>query len=264
MKSFKERKPLVPGERFARLVVLHLSDTSTPGNIEYLCQCDCGNFTLLTKSELRRGGTKSCGCLRKSQRPPLRMTHGYTSNGITPKEYKIWIGIKTRTMCQTHRSYQYYGARGIKICDRWINSFENFYSDMGPMPTPKHTIERIDNDGHYEPLNCIWATQNQQSNNKRSSRLITYQGKTQNVQRWSEELNIPRYIIFNRLNAGWKIEAIFTVPIKKVNLNQLYSFQNKSLTLKEWSNILGIKRHTLYARIHIYNWSIEKAFRVAC
>ena len=112
--------------------------------------------------------------------------------------YSTWLGMRARCNCPTSRRYSHYGARGIRVCSRW-DDFQLFAADMGPKPSPKHTIERIDNQGDYEPLNCRWATQKEQCSNKRNVRLITFDGFTGTIPDWCERLGLKYLTLYNRL-----------------------------------------------------------------
>lgn len=133
---------------------------SDKGRSRWLCQCACGNRRLADGDSLRRGRTTSCGCGRQIHRMHR-----------TP-EYRAWCGMRTRC-ASWYAEWKNYGGRGISICKRW-SSFENFYADMGPRPTPAHSVDRIDNDGNYEPNNCRWATKKEQARNRRTNRLTTF------------------------------------------------------------------------------------------
>lgn len=122
--------------------------------------------------------------------------HGH----VDTSEYRSWKDMKARCLTKTNKNYQYYGGRGIKVCDRWKNSFMAFYEDMGKKPTLKYTIERINNNGNYEPSNCKWATRTEQANNKRNNRLLTNDNITKTVAEWSRFLDIPTTTIIWRLN----------------------------------------------------------------
>jgi len=123
--------------------------------------------------------------------------------------YKIYYGMLTR--CYDENNEDYY-QRGIEVCDRWRDSFEDFVSDMGLPPSNIHQIDRIDNDGNYEPSNCRWVTPKENNNNRRSSNLLTYDGKTQSVTLWADETGIGRSTISRRINQlGWSIEDALTI-----------------------------------------------------
>lgn len=140
-----------------------------------------------------------------------RLKHGGTLGGKPTPEYRIWAAIRARCLNPNMPGYKHYGGRGIKICQQW-NEFENFLADMGPRPSSRHSIDRYpDNNGHYEPGNCRWATQTQQSRNTRANRLITFRGETHCVREWEEILGFPRNVIAIRLFNGWpEIDALTT------------------------------------------------------
>lgn len=121
-------------------------------------------------------------------------------------EYRTWENIKQRCYNPNYRHYKYYGGKGIEVCERWRDSFQNFLDDMGKRPRGDYSIDRIDGTKGYSPENCRWATRITQQNNKRNNRLLTHDGKTQTMSEWSRELNIPLARIWWRLNKGWTIE----------------------------------------------------------
>jgi hypothetical protein len=111
--------------------------------------------------------------------------------------------------------FKHYGGRGISVCERW-QTFENFYADMGPMPTARHTVERKDTNGNYEPSNCRWATRREQARNTRTNRRVTFDGKTLCVAEWAEQTGLPAHTIAERLRAGWSVHDALTKPTRKV------------------------------------------------
>lgn len=164
------------GERFGRLIIIaeaapYIKPKSGKPVRQFLCLCDCGVKKIIVGSSLTRGLTKSCGCFRDEQIRSANTTHGETR--FYPQvstEYKIWAGMKQRCSDPTLPGYKNYGGRGIKVCERWINSFENFLTDMGRRPAPHLTLDRYpNNDGDYEPGNCRWATRSEQLYNSRRS-----------------------------------------------------------------------------------------------
>ena len=156
------------GNRYTRLLVLSRVGMSKWGNVIWRCLCDCGNECDVISGDLSSGHTKSCGCYGREQarkrciEKPKALTHGMRH---TP-EYRSWAAMKDRCYNKNGSRYQDWGGRGIIICDQWIHSFENFYKDMGPRPKGT-SLDRINNDGDYEPKNCRWATPFEQSNNRR-------------------------------------------------------------------------------------------------
>lgn len=185
----------------------------------------------------------------------VRINHGL---GKTP-EYSVWYDMKRRCYNKNNKSYKYYGGRGIQICDRWLESFLNFYKDMGPRP-PKFTIERRDNNKNYEPDNCYWADRKTQANNTSQNRYITYNGETLTVAQWGEKLGLGREIIKDRLRWGWSIEDIMTTPIN--DFKNKYEYDGKIYTLSELSLKFNISEKILYDRIHKLKWSINDSINV--
>lgn len=174
------------GQRFGRLVVLRRgADYTGAGKPQrrWICQCECGMEILTYRGGLRSGRVKSCGCLQRDVVAMNSTTHGRS----TSPEYVVWSGMHARCRDASHESFQRYGARGIQVCERW-NSFEAFYTDMGPRPDGM-TLERNDNDGNYEPGNCRWATRIEQARNTRKTVFITFEGETLSLADWGRRLN---------------------------------------------------------------------------
>lgn len=180
-----------------------------------VCQCQCGALGLWQIKLLRSGNTSSCGCLQKEMASIRQTKHG--RSGST--EHSIWKGIIKRCKNENHTEYARYGGRGISVCPAWDNpsdGFQKFYAYMGPKPTPKHEIDRYpDPNGNYEPGNVRWATRKEQNRNKENNKNLTYNGKTQCVAAWAEELGVPHDRIYSRLRLGWTDEKVLSWPSRK-------------------------------------------------
>lgn len=192
----RSKKPLEQ-ERYGRLVVVE----DVHGG--WQCRCDCGNTVTVKGNHLRQGRVQSCGCLHRERQVEVATTHGLNRS----LAHITWINMRQRCRNQNHPSWPNYGGRGITICDRW-SRFENFYADMGDRPAGM-TIERIDNNGNYEPGNCRWASKPEQSVNKRTNVFIERDGQTKTLSQWCNELGINYWTAHARIRRGASpLEAI--------------------------------------------------------
>jgi hypothetical protein len=138
----------------------------------------------------------------------------WSQSGNYPDGHSAWAGMRQRCLNPTSSEFARYGGRGIKICDRWLTSFETFLEDMGPKPTPKHSVDRIDNDGNYEPSNCRWATVKEQNNNRCTSVFVTIGRETKTVAQWDDlgRLAVDPSTVYKRIRSGWNPELAATSP----------------------------------------------------
>lgn len=205
----------ITGQRFNNLTVLRYYGSNYRGDAEWYCKCDCGEIAIVIGSQLRNGHTKSCGCLQKEW---TSTNKPHTTHGLSEiPEFKVWVDIRRRCNPKNANNpkYSLYAGRGIKVCNRWLNSFENFYEDMGDRPTPYHSIERKDNNGDYTPENCRWATDIEQANNRRSNILLTWNGKTQTITQWGNEVGINPSVLRDRYHCGWSVERLLTEKVRE-------------------------------------------------
>lgn len=205
------------GRRFGRWTVIRYAGRSKSKNALFACICDCGNEKVVRGTSLlmgnRRGGSLSCGCLAVDK----ATKHGMTPLGATPPQaYRCWAGIKNRCFNKKNPCWKHYGGRGITVCGRWASSFVAFLEDVGLPPTERHTIERVDVNGNYEPGNVRWATMKEQQRNRRNNHLLTYEGVSQCMSAWAEQLAMTPGQLRNRLRLGWTVADALTIPIDKV------------------------------------------------
>lgn len=194
------------GKRFGRLIVTGFAGLKRKA-ATWFCSCDCGGISTVISNNLRRGITRSCGCLKRDSN--AARTHGMCRT----RPYRIWAGMKNRCHNPKAYDYAYYGARGICVCERWRHSFENFIEDMGLPTTDHHSIERINNDGNYEPSNCRWATQQEQVSNSRHCRMLTHNGVTMTLSDWSRKSGVNRLTLTSRvIKLGWPIGLAIETP----------------------------------------------------
>ena len=189
------------GQEFCLWTVLGLAEVRKGYGAFWLCRCQCGTERIILGKCLRRGSTKTCGCR------PAGLKHGL----YRTRSHMCWTNMLQRCTNPVCPTWKNYGARGITVCKRWL-TFENFYADMGNPPTAKHSIDRIDNNGNYEPANCHWATKQEQCNNSRQNHLLTFQGRTQTLTQWAKETGLGIDRLRSRIRNSWSAERALTQP----------------------------------------------------
>lgn len=210
------------GRKFGRLIVLR-DLGSYKGNYKHkrrhvLCKCECGNEVELYVNNLlnKTSPTRSCGCLDLEKIAQRARDFFTTHNLSKTPTYKCWIGMKTRCYDSRDPKYHLYGGRGIKVCDRWLHSFENFYQDMGVRPEGT-TLDRVDSNGPYAPDNCRYADIFTQNNNKRTNIRLTLGTETHTLSEWARTLKVTRNTLASRYYKGWSTEQILTTPVRIKN-----------------------------------------------
>lgn len=198
------------GSRVGRLTVLAAADPYIEPKRQtkrrrWHCRCECGERIIAHEQLLKRGHTQSCGCLQRERTSAATSVHGYCRMAKRSKEYRVWEAMHQRCGNPNANFYGDYGGRGIRICSRW-DTFENFLADMGERPGPKHTIDRIDNNGHYEPENCRWATKTEQSRNRRGLRMVMFRGRQLCLAEALEITGVSRGAFDGRIKRGWSVE----------------------------------------------------------
>ena len=218
------------GDKFNHLEVISLSEerrqSGTKRHLAY-CKCDCGRFTTVEKYNLVTGNTRRCNNCSRANKSLLKRTHGNSDcfKRRNPLGYKCYVAhqrIKDRCNDPKNKRYKDYGARGVSVCQRWMDSYESFRADMGLPPSKSHQIDRIDNDGDYSPDNCRWVTHQENSNNKRNNHFVTANGKTQTLAQWERETGIKQELIRHRIEGGWSDEQAVNTPLNSTRRKHHY------------------------------------------
>lgn len=261
------------GEIYGHLKVIALDEKRTTyGKRVFICECSCGKTTSVRGGALTNGMI-SCGCKRLEKLRTIlaaRATHGESRGCKQSKLYLCYENIIKRCYKPNCQMYYCYGARGIKMCQRWLNDRANFFADIGQPPETKSMIERIDNDKGYwcgkpecpecGPLNrapnCRWATLKEQSVNRSNNVKLTFKGETKTMSQWAEQTGIDYRLLQSRHAFGWSDERILTAPVRQADR---FEFNGENLTLDEWAAKTGIPRYTIAQRIKKLGWSIERS-----
>jgi hypothetical protein len=209
------------GQTFGRLTVIREAGHDHRGYVLWTCQCTCGTEKAVPGVELRRGDSKSCGCLQREVTADRNTTHGLSDHRL----YGTWMGMLKRCFNPRHKNYPSYGGRGITVCETWADratGLAQFIADMDATYKPGLTLDRIDNDGPYVVWNCRWATKAEQSRNASRTRLIEYGGRTLCLTDWAELLGLPRDAIRHRLNRlDWQVSRALTEGVDPARLAAL-------------------------------------------
>lgn len=266
------------GQRFGKLVVVEFAGikyyNGKPARTQWLCQCDCGGTITTIGSSLKRGVVNSCGCAKK-EAAIKRAEKKVKSDLNSERLYNIWKGMKQRCYYENGKTYDYYGGRGIKVCDEWKNNYfafkewaySNGYDENAP--EKKCTIDRIDVNGDYCPENCRWVDWITQSYNRRSNRMVEYNGELKSLFEWSNITGINATVLYSRIFIlKWDIHRAFTQPLTyatepipecKGSIYQTINYNGKIYTIKELADTVNMYPKTLLYRIIRSHWSVEKA-----
>lgn len=212
------KKENLLGKKFGRLIVIKEYESkiqpSGQKKTMWLCKCDCGNKVVVSAYNLKKQ-TRSCGCLQKELFLKMNKKHGMYGTRL----YRIWNNMKNRCYNKNVKAYKNYGDRGIKVCDEWLdkkNGFKNFYLwAMNNGYKENLTIDRINNNGNYEPDNSRWATRSEQNHNRKNSIMLTYNGQTKHITEWAKEYNLSRDCLWERLYVlNWNLEKSLLTKIR--------------------------------------------------
>lgn len=194
------------GKVFGQWTVLSIGET-VGYRVKWICKCSCGNIKHVQQAHLIAGNSTKCrNCGTKLEVPKRSIP-----------EYAIWKSMRQRCNNGRGRDKIHYQDRGIKVCDRWNTSFENFLEDMGRRPEGRYSIDRIDVNGDYEPNNCRWADDKTQANNTTRNHFITHNNETLTVSQWADKIGIPYKTFRSRMDNGWDMDKIINTPIKFTN-----------------------------------------------
>lgn len=242
------------GRKFGRLTVIERMPTVNR-RTRWKCICDCGTEKVVGAEQLKSGTTRSCGCYHSDRTREAHYKHGMSNHHL----FRIWADMWKRCTNKNNKAYKHYGGRGITVCDEWLE-FQPFYDwAISHGWSEGLTIDRINPDMDYSPDNCRWATWKVQQNNKRNNRYLTFNGRTQTLTQWAEELGMSEDALSTRINQhGWSVEKSLTTPVRQAE--RMITFNGKTQSVTQWAEELGMNKTTLTGRIYDYGWTIERAF----
>ena len=213
------------GRVFGRLTACEFLGRKNHSSL-WKCRCECGTITETTRTALVGGTAKSCGCYRADRMAKLQYKHGQCG-GVKrtnrPPEYKAWIGVKQRCTNPNNKDWWRYGAQGIKIAPEWVSDFNAFFEYIGPRPSARHSVDRIDSTGDYAPGNVRWADWHEQANNRKNNRLVCWNGRMLTMKQAAAEAGMPYKSIKGRVQNGWDVMKALTTPL---NMNKVNAKRN--------------------------------------
>ena len=246
----------IAGHRFGRWTVIDRAPNRGSKIAMWNVKCDCGTVSVVPGGHLRSGASTSCGCARRETCAANKTIHGASSD----PEYNVWKSMKAR--CHGKHVDKNYGGRGIVVCDAWRNSYASFKADMGPRPSPEHSIDRIDNNGPYAPGNCRWVTRDVQNRNKRDNRLLTFNGETRLAYDWGEIVGLPGVEVRKRVHNGMAPELALTKPLKqrrklneKLVLEMRAEYASGGVTMQQIADRTGMDSGSICNAINGKSWA---------
>lgn len=252
------------------------------GRQQVECECRCGKLQRRQVRELlkgqKRGRLASCKQCSPRLHPrtiaepkpkPIRKESSSKTHGMTKHPlYQTWVNMNRRCHNPENQDYQYYGGRGIYVCDEWrdpISGLRQFAEDMGPKPFPDYSLERIDNNHGYSKANCAWASKEEQANNTRNVTMFEAFGEKHSLSRWARKIGVAMNTLHSRVTMlGMSIEAALSVPVKKAvtrTYGRTIVYRGKETTISELSKQTGVSWRTLYNRIIGAGWSVDDAIK---
>lgn len=235
------------GKRFGHLYVVGRGKNRGKTTM-WECHCDCGNIMDIRGHHLRSGQTHCIKCTPRNH----NVKHGLHGTRC----YYVWRMMFQRCENPMAVGYSNYGGRGIRVYEGW-KDFIKFLADVGERPSMRHTLDRIDINGNYEPGNVRWATAKEQCRNKRNNVILEYNGVSKTAVEWAEEFGIKVFTIYQRLNLGWDMSKIAAIKVRPIE--RLIEYDGQSLTMSQWSEKLGICVDTLNTRVY-KGWPLSKVF----
>jgi hypothetical protein len=248
----------ITGQKFNMLTAIKYL-----GNSKWLFKCDCGIEKTIDSRTVKSktSATKSCGCLLKRFNFNNKTKHNLSET----VEYDAWTALRNRCYNPKNRAYKHYGKRGIIVCERWLESFDNFITDMGNKPSKDHSIDRINVNGNYEPSNCRWATSQEQQDNRTNTRKLTYNNETKTITEWAKCLNIDYALLVSRYNLGWDTKDIIETPsdkrfIVKLNWEKVSEIREfpTNTPYQEIADLYGVSYATIYDIRNNRRWKIQQ------
>lgn len=246
------------GQKFNRLLVLERDFSKNKTRTYWKCRCDCGNYTIVDGVKLKNGSTKSCGCLNIENRENHIKNHT-THHMCHTKLYNIWISMKKRCERENDRAYKWYGERGIKVCLEWLgeNGFQNFYDwSMANGYSDGLSIDRIDNNGNYEPSNCRWVTMKMQANNTRRNIIVAYNGETKTLSELCDKYNLKYEIMYHRISdlelpfeVAMKLKGFHKVLYKGKQTDLRYIAKTENLSYKDLLKLVLVEKKDIETAI---------------